>query len=331
MGTTFQGNDKTVNHDFLHIAVLMGGPSAEQQISVLSGKEVTRALQTLGHHVTPVIVQDDPARELAQGLPAHVDLVFNVVHGQWGEDGEAQKLLESLSVPYTGSGVWASQVAMDKIASKKIFDAHNIPTPRYRIITRENQRDLLPALEHDLGYPLFVKPPSQGSSVGSGIARSQPELESKLDAAWKHGPRALVECFVPGTELTVAVLDGEALGSAEIVPLHGFYDFENKYDRDRTHYHVPPRISEPRLRGVLALGESVARAIHVQGLCRVDLMLSSHANEQVLEVNTIPGLTQGSLVPRIAKAHGLSFENLCERMVLAAAKSYGLRCNTHTA
>jgi D-alanine-D-alanine ligase len=222
-----------------------------------------------------------------------------------------------LEIPYTGAGVLASALAMNKLKSKEMFRLHNLPTPAYYVARRED----LPALEDlhgGFGFPVVVKPSCEGSSVGVSLVRSTPELLPAIQAALAYDRDVLVERYIPGMEVSVAVLDGRALGAVEIVSSRSFYDYTAKYDKGVTEYYVPPRVSATRYANLLTLAEKAHEALDCSGVTRVDLRVSERGNEYLLEVNTLPGMTATSLVPKIAAAAGLSFSNLVERILHGA-------------
>ncbi|HJZ84401.1 MAG TPA: D-alanine--D-alanine ligase [Polyangia bacterium] len=293
------------------IGVLMGGLSAEREVSLKSGEAVYAALAERGHDVYRIFVDRDVDLVLRQ---LRIDVAFLALHGRYGEDGCIQGLLEILGIPYTGSGVLASALAMDKVKSKEVLRLRNLPTPPSYVCERPGEVD-----PHDLhtefGYPCVVKPADGGSSIGVSIVRDPVELEPALETAAQFSGRVLVERFVDGKEISVAVLGGLALGAVEIVPRVGFYDYGNKYTSGRTEYHFPARLSPERYRGVLELGEQAHDVLGCDGITRVDLIVSERGNESILEVNTIPGLTPTSLVPKIAHGCGMDFGELCEEIL----------------
>lgn len=295
-----------------HVGVLMGGLGPEREVSLRSGEAVASALETRGHHVTRVYVDRDVDRVLRQ---VEIDVAFLALHGPYGEDGCVQGLLEILRIPYTGSGVLASALAMDKAKSKELFRLHNVPTAPYYVARAEADLDRIEALHGSFGFPVFVKPRRGGSSVGAGPARSLGELRGRLEDAAGFDAEAVVERFVRGREVHVAVLDGRALGAIEIEPTGAFYDYRSKYQSGGSRYHFPARLGPTRYQGVLHIAERAAGCLGVAGACRVDLLVSDDENEYVLEVNTLPGLTETSLLPKIASGAGFDFGGLCEAIL----------------
>jgi D-alanine-D-alanine ligase len=244
--------------------------------------------------------------------------VWIALHGTYGEDGAVQGLLACLGLPYTGSGILASALAMDKVASKRIFESHQVPTPRWLVLDPGADTAAKLDLLTDWDIPLVVKPSQEGSSVGVSVVLDRADLAAALDrAAACHGP-TLIEQYIPGAELHVGVLDGQVLGSIEVRPAKGFYDYEAKYQRDDTQYLIPAPIPEAHL----IAGEAAARAAYTALDCtghgRVDLRIDADGAPFVLEVNTLPGMTSHSLLPKIAAHAGMDYATLCERILATA-------------
>jgi D-alanine-D-alanine ligase len=296
------------------IGVLLGGLSSEREVSLKSGEAILAALRERGHDAVPVYVDRDIDVALRQDK---IDVAFIALHGRWGEDGCIQGLLESLGIPYTGSDVLASALAMHKGKAKELFRLHNLPTPAYYSLTATDTGDLA-SVHGDFGFPCVVKPIREGSSVGVAVVKALDELEPAIERALCFDDEILVERFIAGKEVSVAVLHDRALGAVEVAPRKGFYDYSNKYTRGATEYFVPPRMSPERYRGVLAQALRAHTALGCRGATRVDMIVSDSGNEFVLEVNTIPGMTPTSLLPKIADHAGISFGELCE-IVLAGA------------
>ena len=297
------------------IGVLLGGLSSEREVSLRSGEAVVAALRARGHEVVPVYVDRDIDVALRQ---ERIDVAFIALHGRGGEDGCIQGLLESLGIPYTGSGVLASALAMNKGKAKELFRLHNLPTPAYYTLDAEDAADL-EAVHGDFGFPCVIKPVSEGSSVGIAICHRLEELGPAVEDALRFDDEVLVERFIAGREVSVAILEDRAIGAVEIAPRAGFYDYANKYTKGATDYFVPPRLTPQRYRGVLAVALRAHAALGCQGATRVDMIVSDSGNEFVLEVNTLPGLTPTSLLPRIADAAGISVGELCDMMLAGAA------------
>ncbi len=294
-----------------HVGVLLGGLSAEKEISIKSGEAMAKALEERGYRVTKIYVDRDVDRVLRQ---ENIDVAVIALHGTLGEDGAIQGLLETLGIPYTGSGILASALAMDKAKAKELFRLYNVPTPSYYVVA---PRDMarLEAVHGTFGFPAFVKPRSLGSSVGAGRASNMAELRERCEDALRFDTHALVERFVPGREVAVGILDGRALGAIEIVPKAGFYDYNAKYQKGGSEYHFPARLSPTRYKGVLTIAERAVRALGVTSAARVDLLVTDDENEYVLEVNTLPGMTPTSLLPKIAAGAGYDFGDLCEAIL----------------
>lgn len=293
------------------IGVLMGGMSAERQVSLISGDHVRSALERRGHHAVTIDVDHQVDRTLRQ---SGVDAVFNALHGRYGEDGCIQGLLEIMAIPYTGSGVLASALAMNKLKAKEVFRLHNLPTPPYYALASAD-RPRLRAIHGSFGFPVVVKPAGEGSSVGVSIACDEEQLERACDAAFRLDSTLLVERYIPGTEVCVGIVNGRALGAMSIVSHNDLFDYEAKYTAGHAHYHVPARLSAERYRGVLTQALRAHQVLGCAGATRVDMIVSDIGNEYILEVNTLPGLTPRSLLPRIARHAGLSYEDLIEEIL----------------
>jgi D-alanine-D-alanine ligase len=307
----------------MRVGVLMGGWSAEREVSLRTGEGVAAALEGRGYDVERLVWDrgGPGVDELVRA--SHVDAVFLALHGRGGEDGCVQGLLELVGVPYTGSGVLASALAMDKLKAKEMFRLHNVPTPPYYVATRESLDDL-EEVHGSFGFPAIVKPRREGSSVGLAKCANLAELRGAIERALAFDGDVLVERFVKATEVHVGVLDGRVLGAIEVVPRDGLYDYISKYTAGMTDYICPPRLPSTRLRGVMNLAERATRALGCTGACRVDLLVTEGENEYVLEVNTLPGMTPTSLLPKIADAAGIDYASLCESILEGAALHAGL-------
>ncbi|WP_375741828.1 D-alanine--D-alanine ligase [Corallococcus interemptor] len=298
------------------VGVLMGGWGEEREISLKTGEAVVAALETLGHTVTRVFAGPGLDRALRA---ADIDVAFLALHGRMGEDGRVQGLLELLEIPYTGSGVLASALAMDKPMAKKLFQLHNLASPRgYRVAREDAERAL--ALHGDSGFPCVVKPAKGGSSVGLSVVHDAGALVPAVVQACRFGGEALVERFVQGQEVTVGILGDSVLGSCEVsYPREGF-DYEAKYKGGGAQYFLPPRLSDTRRVNVETLALAAYRALGCRGYGRVDLMCSDTENDVVLEVNTLPGFTPTSLLPKIAARAGLDFPALVQGVLDRATR-----------
>ncbi len=294
-----------------HIAVLKGGPGSEREISMASAASVVEALEERGAMVSEVDVQGEDFE-----LPGNVDVAFNVIHGTFGEDGQLQKILNQRGVPYTGAGARSSETAFDKVLSKKRFIEHSVPTPIFEIVVLGG--DEAPGIQLEL--PVVVKPPREGSSVGVSIVKERDQLEAAFAEAGKYDQLAMVEEFIDGKELTVGVLDGKALPIVHICPQDGFFDINNKYPwmtgEGKTEYVCPADLDEDTTKRVQDAALAAHKALEIEIYSRVDVLLGNDGRVAVLEVNTIPGMTASSLLPKAARAVGIEFPELCERIAV---------------
>ena len=299
----------------LRIVVLEGGISSEREVSFMSGGAIAEALRSLGHQVDSVDVSD---RALTSMNGHDPDVVFIALHGLFGEDGGVQAQLEHRGIPYTGSGVDASKLAMNKLATKELFIEHKIPTPDYCAVTKAIDEAERRRLVEALGLPVVVKPVAEGSSVGVSIVRDMAELDGAFELGFQHGEHLIAESFVEGREFTVGVLGSDALPVIELVPKREFYNYEAKYVDDDTEYLLTPEISDECYRRVQETSLRVHEVLGCIGFSRVDLMLDADEKEYVLEVNTIPGFTTHSLLPKAAAHVGIQMPELCQRIVKLA-------------
>jgi len=296
------------------VGVLMGGTSAEREVSLRSGAAVVEALKLAGYEALPIELDEDRG-SLARVATAGIDVAFLALHGRYGEDGCIQGWLELHGIPYTGSGVLASALAMDKLKAKELFRLHNVPTPPYYVLSSANSLADLEDVHASFGFPVMVKPRREGSSVGIAKAMNMSELARAVEDARSYDESILVERFITGREVTVGILDGRVLGALEVAPKSGLYDYTAKYTPGMTEYFMPARLPAARYKGVLNLAERAAQALDSAGVVRVDLLVTEGQNEYVLEVNTLPGMTPTSLLPKIAQAAGFSFPQLCAAIV----------------
>jgi len=298
------------------VGVLMGGPSAEREVSLNSGRGVLAALRDKGYDAVEVdwrgLSDDLGARLRAE----RVDVVWIALHGTHGEDGCVQGLLECYGIPYTGSGVLASAIAMDKVATRRIFDQEQIESPRWR--RYHGAADVA-----RIGFPLVVKPSAEGSSVGVSIVHHEGELAAALEKASKCHGAVLLEEYVKGREINVGVLDDEALGEVEIRPATEFYDYEAKYLRNDTQYLVPAPITDEERRTLHSLAVRAHKALGCHGATRVDLILAPNGRAICLEINTLPGMTDHSLLPKIAAHRGITYADLVDRILATARTETG--------
>ena len=288
------------------IGVLMGGLSAERDISMISGETVLRALQEQGYDAVGLTVGRDVARVVER---ARVDVVFNALHGRWGEDGCVQGVLEVLGIPYTGSGVLASALAMNKLKAKEIFRLHNLPTPPYYSLSAA-QLDHLDEIHGSFGFPVIVKPTGEGSSLGVSRADDLDQLRVACQEALDLDDHVLIERHIEGKEVCVGVVNGRALGAIGVVSHNGIFDYEAKYSVGHASFHLPARLSPTRYRGVLTQALRAHQALGCAGATRIDMIVSDLGNEYILELNTLPGLTPRSLLPRLAKHAHISYGDL---------------------
>lgn len=295
----------------------MGGPSAERAVSLNTGTAILAALKEKGYNAVGIDLE--PARFVEQLSEAGIEVVFNAIHGQYGEDGVLQGGLELLGIPYTGSGLLSSAMAMDKGISKRIFLSADIPTPRSRLFSKADRtQDLAAIILAEFAIPVVVKSASQGSSIGVMIVENSAELSESINQAFKYSDHVLVEEFIKGRELTVAIWGNEkpeALPIIEIVPYSGRYDYQSKYTKGATQYIVPAKLADDTTTLVQKVAIEAFIQLGCRGIARVDIMLDSNNNPYVLEVNTIPGMTATSLVPKAAAAMGITFAELCERLL----------------
>lgn len=299
--------------------MLMGGPSAERDVSLATGHGISKALHSLGADVIEVDVRDENFP-----LPDDVDLAFIALHGTFGEDGQVQRILEDRGIAYTGEGVRGSELAFDKIRSKEKFREHGVNTPEWETIAAHER----PHLQ----LPIVVKAPRQGSTVGVCIVKEPEELEPAIAEAGKYDRELLIEKFVPGRELTIGILGDQALPILEIIPKGGFYDFTNKYPflnpqaGGGAEHVCPAKIDKEKTAEIQQLAQRAFRALDLQVYGRIDVLLSEKGEPFVLEINTIPGMTEASLLPEAAAAAGIKYVDLCARIIaLSRARAKGAR------
>ncbi|PYK30742.1 MAG: D-alanine--D-alanine ligase [Verrucomicrobia bacterium] len=307
------------------IAVLMGGPGSEREVSLATGRGVAKALRSLGAEVIEIDVRNEDFQ-----LPNDVDLAFITIHGTFGEDGQIQKILERRGTAYTGEGVTTSEIAFDKIRTKERFREHGVTTPPWEVI-HAGERPTIP-------LPIVVKTPRQGSTVGVVIVKNENELESAINEASKYDRELLIEKFVSGRELTIGVLGDQALPILEIIPKGGFYDFNNKYPflnpqaGGGAEHVCPANIDAKKTKEIQELALRAFRAAGLQVYARVDAILSETGQPFILEINNIPGMTETSLLPEAAAAVGISYTDLCARIIALSRprKGYGGQARSGT-
>lgn len=291
---------------FKKVAVLMGGPSAERDVSIRSGQAVSRGLREAGYEVTEVEIA---GRQF--DLPPGTEAVFIALHGEFGEDGTVQSLLAARGIPYTGSGPDASRISFDKRASKRLMEAHGIPTPAWEVLRRGEPRRL--------PLPVVVKPPCQGSTIGIARALTPDAWPAAAEEAFRFADEIIVEAYIEGRELTCGIVGDQALPVIEIVAPGGWYGFQEKYTKGVTEYLVPAPLEPGVSTACRELAMRTFRVLGCRGLGRVDFRLMADGRLYTLEMNTIPGFTETSLLPKAAKAAGLAFPALCDRIMRMAA------------
>jgi len=293
----------------------MGGLSAEREVSLKTGAALSAALARRGYRQKPILVDRDIAFLLREEA---IDVAFIALHGRYGEDGAIQGLLELMQIPYTGSGIAASAVAMDKLLSRGLFKAHGIATPPTYTLNEIDaptfRADALP-----FEWPVVVKPASEGSSVGITIAKTQSDFNAALKTAFHYGPKVLIEQYLSGMEVQVGILEDQALGAIEIRPKGAFYDYNSKYVPGMSEHFFPAPLAPDVYRKVLALGLEAHRALGCRGYSRADFLVTEGKHPYLLELNSLPGMTETSLMPEIAKGVGIDFETLVERILATAA------------
>jgi D-alanine-D-alanine ligase len=290
------------------IALLKGGPGNERHVSIKTAESVAEALRSVGADVVEVDVTGPEF-----DLPEDVFIAMNLIHGTFGEDGEIQAILEARGIRYTGAGVITSRIAFDKALSKEKFIAAGVPTPRSQIYKLDGREPLA------ISIPLVSKPPREGSSVGVNICRTEEEWQKAIELAKKYGTETLVEEFIEGKELTVGILGDQVLPVIHIDPVDGFYDMNNKYPwmngTGKTLYHCPAELDAETTQRVQAAAMAAFKSCGTEVYGRVDVMLRADGSPYVLEINTIPGMTSSSLLPKAARALGIEFPELCVRII----------------
>lgn len=304
-------------YQFGKIGVLMGGPSTEREISLKSGNAVYEALRRSGVETVAIDITTDSTEGNIRLIKSHkVDCAFLALHGRFGEDGQIQGILDSIKIPYTGSGAQASRLAMDKIASLGIFELNGLKVPRYSVLEKSSYRPDWKT-DNELGFPLVIKPANHGSSIGLSIIDDSKDLDAAVDLALSFDSRAIIQEYIPGREVTVGILDEKALPVIEIIPKKRFFDFEAKYKAGMTDYIVPAELEEVVAEKVQAVALSAHKLLGCFACSRVDIILKDNS-PFVLEINTIPGFTSTSLLPKAAKKIGIEFEELCLKLVRLA-------------
>jgi D-alanine-D-alanine ligase len=329
----------------MKIAVLKGGVSSEREVSLASGREIAKALREVGHQVVEIDVKDaletyhsGASSSNNTGLidfvsnpdVASSDIVFIALHGGAGEDGTVQALLDVMGKPYTGSGMLASALSMDKVLSKRIFEQVGVITPDWRSVENANLRSVEIAVSSLGGLPVVTKPRNQGSTIGISIVKEETQIEPAVESALKFSRDILVEKYIAGREITVGILGNSALPVIEVAPSKGFYDYECKYTRGKSKYIVPAKIAEGKSREAQEAALKAYRALGCQDFARVDFRLSREGELQCLEVNTIPGMTGTSLVPMAARGNGMPFPRLVDEICRLALSRRGIAIAAET-
>lgn len=298
--------------EFGRVAVIMGGTSAERDISLRSGREVLKGLQNAGVDAFSIDLGSAGVNPVAQLLDSDFDRAFLILHGRGGEDGTIQGVLEMMGKPYTGSGVAASALGMDKLRCKQLWQGAGLPTPVFVVLNEETD---LETVETRLGYPMMVKPAHEGSSIGMSKVRDRAELERAYAAASEYDSCVIAERWVNGPEFTIALLNGQALPVIRLETPHDFYDFDAKYEAADTHYHFDTRLSVDQTETLQQLALQAFDVVGCRGWGRVDAMMDADGQFQLLEVNTAPGMTDHSLVPMAAREAGIGFEQLVVKIL----------------
>jgi D-alanine-D-alanine ligase len=289
------------------IGVLMGGNSSEREISLKSGKAVLQGLKRCGYKATAIDVGPDLAVKLRR---QRIDAAFIALHGRWGEDGTVQGLLEILGIPYTGSGVLGSAMAMDKVVMKMVFESMGIPTPAYTMAEEGNKVHF--------PLPFVVKPANEGSTIGISIVKKQKEVGPAIKSARTYDRKVMVERYIEGDEITVGIVNGEVLPVVQVKPSSGFYDFEAKYTKGMTEYIVPAKITRPIAKKAAAIALEVYSVFELSGCARIDMLVDDDL-PKVIDINTSPGMTETSLVPKAWGHLGRTFDELVETILMEAS------------
>jgi D-alanine-D-alanine ligase len=301
------------------IGVLMGGLSSEREVSLASGKAVLKALTDTGYDAVAVDVGRDAPEQVGK---SGIAIAFNALHGKFGEDGAIQGLLEIMGIPCTGSGILASAMGMNKIISKTLFKAYGLHVGTFLTVSR-GDRDMLRTAKAEIGFPLVVKPSSEGSSVGVSLVHAQSDFDAAVKLAFGYDPEILVERYIRGMEVQVGILGERALGAIEIVPKDAFYSYKAKYEQGMSEHFFPARIPEDMYKRTLDAGLLAHRVLGCRGYSRVDFIIDNDGVPYILEVNTLPGMTATSLLPEIAQGAGLTFPALVEEILRLSIQEAG--------
>lgn len=301
------------------IAVLCGGLSNERDVSLRSGENVYNSIKGMGLNVVKI----DAGRDIAAQMKEEdVTLVFNTLHGKWGEDGCVQGVLDLLGIPYTGSGVLASAIGMNKVYTKRLLIAEGIKTPGYLILNKDNFNEMLEMTEGVTGYPVIIKPVSEGSSISVEKANNKIELEKYGSKMFESYDDIFIEKFIEGIEITTGVLGKKSSSAAlpvlQLVPKNEFYDYEAKYTKGLTEFIIPAKLNEETYKNAQEIAEDVHNIVGCSGVSRVDAIVDDKDRIWIIEINTLPGMTETSDIPAQAKAAGMSFDELVEKILISA-------------
>jgi len=287
----------------IKVTVLMGGISSEKEVSISSGKAVSKALKLAGYNVNEIVIND----ELFDPKIVDSDITFIALHGRFGEDGKIQKILEDNNIIFTGSSSSSCRLSFDKFISRELLIENNIKVPKGEKIKKDN----FPSID----YPLIIKPPSEGSSVGCHLVKNENEFLKKIKDSLLYSSEILVEEYIPGREITAGIISGKPLPLVEIIPNHDWYDYNAKYKSDDTKYIVPAEVDKCIYSKIQKIGIDTFNVFNSSGFGRVDFRLSPTNEVFVLELNSIPGFTKDSLLPKAAAADGINFINLCDKLI----------------
>ncbi len=300
------------------VLVVMGGPSTEAEVSRRTGGAIANALTTAGYRIETM--EFEPRTFLTDMERIQPRVVFNALHGKYGEDGAIQNLLEMLQVPYTGSGPIASAITMDKVISKRLLLQAGLPTADATVYMKhQDVSEIVADVLQKFAFPVVIKAANQGSTIGISIVRNKAELDVAIETCRSYGTWILAERFLSGREFTVAVLNGEVLPVIEVIPHSGTYDYKSKYTKGATDYLVPAPISEALTEEMSRLAKDAYGVMGCAGVARVDFMTDEAERPFILELNTVPGMTETSLVPKAANAVGINFTELCEKILMTAS------------
>jgi D-alanine-D-alanine ligase len=298
------------------IGVLMGGTSPEREISKKTGAAILTALQKKGYTAISIDADSSLINSLQKEA---IEIAFIALHGSPGEDGTIQSLLKILNIPYTGSDILSSAISMNKAVSKKIFIYHRLPTPEFQSFIRNEAESGCLQDRITISLPLVIKPSNGGSTIGISIAREKDQIESCIKNAFQHSREIIIEEFIRGREITVGILNGLPLPIVEIRPKNGFYDYESKYTSEETGYIVAPDLGDKKTALIQDMAVNAFNSLGCRGAARVDFIISANGSPFILEINTIPGMTETSLLPMAAEKAGINFENLVEKIMFEAA------------